>query len=140
MLLCSYYVFLFFYLTLLGLVTIKLQICKKKKTKTKNQITIESGNAAQKGRYEWETHARYHPDGKKNAKRKWICNTDLRIKVKLVQVYYGRWHAHNLTEDQVPGHYTLKVLRESAEDRLWHRDTDSVPESNKSVEIRGLKC
>ena len=30
-------------------------------------------------------------------KRKWICNTDLRINVKLVRVYYGLWHAHNLT-------------------------------------------
>ena len=33
-------------------------------------------------------------------KRNWICNTGLRINVKLVRVYYGRWHAHNLTEDQ----------------------------------------
>ena len=39
---------LFFLLTLLGLVTIKLQICKKKTTK--KQITAELGNAAQKGR------------------------------------------------------------------------------------------
>ena len=31
-------------------------------------ITIELRNAAQKGRYEWETHARYRPDEKKNAK------------------------------------------------------------------------
>ena len=46
-------------------------------------------------------------------KRKWICNTDLRINIKLVRVYYGRWHAHNLTKDQVHGHSTLKVLRES---------------------------
>ena len=45
------------------------------------------------GRYERETHARYRPDGKckihdKIEKRKWICNTDLRINVKLVRVYY----------------------------------------------------
>ena len=53
---------LFILLTLLGLVTIKLQICKKK------QIMIELGNAAQKGRYERETHARYCPDEKQNAK------------------------------------------------------------------------
>ena len=46
-------------------------------------------------------------------KRQWICNTDLRINVKLERVCYGRWHAHNLTEDQVHGHSTSKVLRES---------------------------
>ena len=28
-------------------------------TKTNKQIKIELGNAAQKGRNEWETHARY---------------------------------------------------------------------------------
>ena len=54
----------------------------------------------QKGRYQRETHARYRPDGEKNVriykihdkmgKRRWICNTDLRINVKLVRVYYGR--------------------------------------------------
>ena len=49
------------FLTLLGLVAIKLQMCKKK-------VTIEFGDAAQKGRYERETHTRYRPDGKKNAK------------------------------------------------------------------------
>ena len=32
------------------------------------QIKIEWGNAAQKGRYERETHARYRPDEEKNAK------------------------------------------------------------------------
>ena len=46
-------------------------------------------------------------------KRNWIRNTDLRINVKLVRVYYGRWHAHILTEDQVHGHSTSKVFRES---------------------------
>ena len=51
----------FFLLTLLGSVTIRLQIYKK-------QITIEVGNAAQKGRYERETHAGYRPGEKKNAK------------------------------------------------------------------------
>ena len=53
--------------TLLGLVTIKLQIFKKKTTTTKNkkkQITIESGNAAQKGRYERKTHARMEKNAK----------------------------------------------------------------------------
>ena len=30
--------------------------------KKRVQITIELGNAAQKGRYERETHARYRPD------------------------------------------------------------------------------
>ena len=46
-------------------------------------------------------------------KKKWICNMDLRINIKLVWVYYGRWHTHILTEDQVHGHSTSKVLRES---------------------------
>ena len=54
-------------------------------------IRIELGNAAQKGRYEWETHARYRPGEKKMQeykihdkieKRKLICNTDLRINEK----------------------------------------------------------
>ena len=64
------------------------------KKKTNKQITIELGTAAQKGRYQRETHARYHPDGKKYKihdkieKRKWICNTDLRINGKLVRVLY----------------------------------------------------
>ena len=49
-----------FLLTLLGLVTIKLQIIMQKK-----KITVELGNVAQKGRYEWETHVRYLPDEKK---------------------------------------------------------------------------
>lgn len=60
MLRCEQAIFLL--LTLLGLVTIKLQICKK----TKKQIAIEFGNAAQKGRYKRETHARYRPDEKVN--------------------------------------------------------------------------
>ena len=93
------------------------------------------------GRYERETHARYCPDGKKMQKykirdeiekRKWTCNTDLRINIKLVRVYYGRWHAHNLTEDQVHGHSLINSL--------GCRVTGSVPESNNSVKIRGLKC
>ena len=60
---------------------------------------IELGNAAQKGQYKWKTHARYRPNEKKKLmqkykihdkieKRKWICNTDLRVNVKLVWVYY----------------------------------------------------
>ena len=49
----------------------------------------------------------------KMEKRKWISTTDLRINVMLVRVYYGRWHAHNLTEDQVHDHSTSKALRES---------------------------
>ena len=52
-------------------------------------------------------------------KRKWICNTDLRIKIELVQVYYGRWHAHIITEDQVHSHSTSKALRESNRVTLW---------------------
>ena len=67
----------------------------------RKQITIELGNTALKGRYERETHARNQPEGKKMQKykiqdkiekRKWICTTELRINVKLVRVYYGRWH------------------------------------------------
>ena len=34
----------------------------------KKQITIELGNAAQKGRYEQETHVRYRPGEKRNGK------------------------------------------------------------------------
>ena len=36
--------------------------------KKNKKITTELGNAAQKSRYERETHARYRPDEKKNAK------------------------------------------------------------------------
>ena len=43
-------------------------------------------------------------------KRKLICNTDLRINVKLVRVYYGRWHAHNLTEDQGSNCFSITQL------------------------------
>ena len=42
----------------------KLQICQKKIIII-IKITIELDNAAQKGRYERETHARYRPDGNK---------------------------------------------------------------------------
>ena len=35
----------------------------------KKQITKELGNAAQKGRYERETHTRYRPDEKKKCKK-----------------------------------------------------------------------
>ena len=38
---------------------------KKKKIIIIIKITIELDNAAQKGRYERETHARYRPDGNK---------------------------------------------------------------------------
>ena len=36
-------------------------------------------------------------------------------------------------------HIVLKSIQ-TAEDSLGRRDTDSVPESNNSVKIRGLKC
>ena len=43
-------------------------------------------------------------------KRKWICNTDLRINVKLVRVYYGRWDVHNLAEDQGSNCFSITQL------------------------------
>ena len=58
--------FLFVLLTLLGLVTINYKYAKnKKQKKNTQQLTIQIGNAAQEGRYEWETHARYRPVEKK---------------------------------------------------------------------------
>ena len=48
--------------------------------KTKNkQITIESGNAAQKGRYERETHARYCPVEKKCKNIRYMTNREKKM-------------------------------------------------------------
>ena len=44
-------------------------------------------------------------------KRKWICNTDLGINIKLVLVYYGRWHTHILTEDLVHWSVIYHILK-----------------------------
>ena len=87
-------------------------------------------------------------------KRKWICNAGLRINIKLVQVYYGQvYYGHsNRGPSTRPLHIEgLKRVKQSffdivlksiqtTEDRLGRRVTDSVPESNNSVKIRGLKC
>ena len=127
--------FFSFLLTLLGLVTINYKYAKKqinkqtnkqtkKQEKQTNKQTINNriqvmlpkrvgtngrpmrGTARLKKMKEYKMHDKIE-------KRKWICNTNLRINIKLVRVCYGRWHAQNLTEDQVHGHSTPKVLRES---------------------------
>ena len=62
---CEYLVFLFCFLFYF------IRFSYHKTTnmlRKKKQIKIEWGNAAQKGRYEQETHARYRPDEEKNAK------------------------------------------------------------------------
>ena len=47
---------------------IRLSYHKITNIQKKTHITIELGNAAQKGRYGRKTHGRYRPDEKKNAK------------------------------------------------------------------------
>ena len=61
---CEYLVFLFLFFHFIRLSYHKITNMLRKK----KQIKIELGNAAQKGRYERETHARYRLDEEKNAK------------------------------------------------------------------------